>query len=158
MPALTNALANHIAISVSDAEAAVKWSPEWIHTEAEYAMLNRDGLRKISKLTVVVYGLELEEMKLALLSTGNGVGVEIFEFINPPYNGPHEPAKFGPGIYARGGFFHVCFTVPDVTVTTDNAVRLGGKLLRWAVTANPWGNILEFLPVSWEQLWLEFFS
>ncbi|OAG35134.1 hypothetical protein AYO21_10701 [Fonsecaea monophora] len=169
MPAVTNALANHIAISVSDGEAAVKWYKEVL------------GLREIVPLQTVsasgpdrgptlrqIYGPGLEEMKLAILSTGNGVGIEIFEFTNPPYKGPSEPVKFGPDVYARGAFFHVCFTVPDVKATAEIAVKLGGRIcgepsqplsgIDVVYLQDPWGNTLEFLPLGWEQLWLEFLS
>ncbi|KAH0835276.1 putative glyoxalase family protein [Fonsecaea pedrosoi] len=189
MPAVTNALANHIAISVSDGEAAVKWYKEVLGLREIVPLqtvsasgpdrgptlrqstphLHCNLLSKRSKeLTGLVYGPGLEEMKLAILSTGNGVGIEIFEFTNPPYKGPSEPVKFGPDVYARGAFFHVCFTVPDVKATAEIAVKLGGRIcgepsqplsgIDVVYLQDPWGNTLEFLPLGWEQLWLEFLS
>ena len=107
-------------------------------------------------------------MKLALLTSGNSVGVEIFEFIDPPYKGLRNPVKFGPNVYAQGGFFHICFTVPDVKAATERAVSLGGQVCNEAAqpiegidavyVQDPWGNTLEFLPIGWEQFWLEFMS
>jgi catechol 2,3-dioxygenase-like lactoylglutathione lyase family enzyme len=124
--------------------------------------------KKIRELTGLVYGPELEEMKLAILTTGNGVGVEIFQFTNPPCKGPNEPVKFGPEIWARGGFFHICFTVPDVKMVTDTAIRLGGRIcgeptqplsgIDVTYLQDPWGNTLEIMPLGWEQFWLGFLS
>ena len=54
-----------------------------------------------------IYPKELNKVKIAWLSCGNGVGLEVFEFLDPPFKKP-KPFDF-----ASGGFFHIAITVPD---------------------------------------------
>ena len=48
-----------------------------------------------------IYGNKLMKVKTAFLVGGNGVGVELFEFIDPPLS---TKANFD---YTKGGFFHM---------------------------------------------------
>ena len=56
-----------------------------------------------------IYGTKLQKVKIAWLSTGNGVGFEIFEFIDPPTKSADEVnAQWSlEHQYQRGGFFHI---------------------------------------------------
>jgi hypothetical protein len=105
-----------------------------------------------------IYDNALHEVKVAWLGTGNSVGFEIFEFINPPYKGP-EGKAFD---YTRGGFYHIGITAPEPDVLCEKVVKAGGKKIGETVelydgdTAlylqDPWGNVIEVLSCSFEQL------
>lgn len=77
-----------------------------------------------------IYGGKLQRVKVAFLTTGNGVGFEIFEFIDPPAK-KHDPKTWSMDEqYQRGGYFHIALTVPDLDakceeVCKDRAVKLG---------------------------------
>jgi catechol 2,3-dioxygenase-like lactoylglutathione lyase family enzyme len=102
-----------------------------------------------------IYPPSLEKVKCAWLACGNGVGFEVFEFIKPAYE---QPKDFE---YARGGFFHIAITVPDPDETAKKVIANGGKQIGETVgmygekalyIADPWGNVVECLSCSFEQL------
>ncbi len=111
-----------------------------------------------------IYGTGLRKVKLAFLSTGNSVGFEIFEFIDPPVKGADElNAKWSlEEQYQRGGFFHIAVTAPDPDAVADRACKDGATQIGETVTMydgdkalylrDPWGNIVEVLSCSFEQL------
>lgn len=111
---------------------------------------------------IIVYGKELNKVKLAIMTTGNGVGFEIFEFIDPPYSGTGRSTRFGPNDYTNDGFFHVAITVPDVIATFKEAESLGARIVGEVTypapgetciyMQDPWGNVVELLSCSFEQL------
>lgn len=104
-----------------------------------------------------IYPQSLHDVKIAYMSTGNGVGFEIFEFMNPSHTQPERSFE-----YNRGGFFHVCVTDHDPESLVERVVEAGGsrvgKLVRLVdgikcvYVADPWGNILEILDTSFERL------
>lgn len=109
-----------------------------------------------------VYAKELNSVKLAIMTTGNSVGFEIFEFVDPPYDGKTGPTTWGPANYARGGFFHVAFTTPDPVATLREAEKMGAKLVGEITSPapgetvlymqDPWGNVVELVSCSFEHL------
>ena len=105
-----------------------------------------------------IYPASLNEVKLAYMSTGNGVGFEVFEFIDPKAYTPEQTFE-----YHRGGFFHVCVTDADPDDLADRVVDAGGKRIGQTVdptgkgvkclyVADPWGNVVEILDISFERL------
>jgi len=151
-----NHVLNHVAISVPDCDAAV----EWYTTVLGFRNLRPDRTtsraRDPEASIFKIYGDGLQEVKMAWLGTGNSVGFEVFEFINPKYKG-------GPAFdYARGGFFHIAVTVPEPEVLAEKVVKAGGKRIGLPVqlydgdsavyVQDPWGNVVELLSCSMEQL------
>lgn len=68
-----------------------------------------------------IYDNKLQKVKVAWLSCGNGVGFEIFEFIDPGFE---KPENFD---YTRGGFFHIGITVSDPDGVAKKAISMGAK-------------------------------
>lgn len=92
------------------------------------------------------------------MSTGNGVGFEIFEFLDPKPYLPEQQFE-----YHRGGFFHVCVTDADPDALAEKVVAAGGTRIGETVdptglgvkclyVADPWGNVVEILDISFERL------
>ncbi|KAL1646298.1 hypothetical protein SLS58_003255 [Diplodia intermedia] len=108
-----------------------------------------DGIFKI-------YPENLQEVKLAKMVTGNGVGFEIFEFVDPKFK---EAKVFD---YSQRGFFHVCITDPDPEALAVKFEAEGGKRVGRTIDpsgkseitclylSDPWGNIVEVLDVGFE--------
>ncbi|ORY18137.1 Glyoxalase/Bleomycin resistance protein/Dihydroxybiphenyl dioxygenase [Clohesyomyces aquaticus] len=133
-----NRVLNHIALHVPDLEAAVTW----------YTTLF--GFRR------------LRSGPLAFLSTGNGVGFELFQFIDPPMS---QQASFD---YTRGGVFHVAITDPDPEALYERAVKASRRKIGETVTPgvcegeeekqyalycqDPWGNVIEACSCSFERM------
>lgn len=104
-----------------------------------------------------IYGDSLQEVKLAYMATGNGVGFEVFEFIKPGFKKTDVDFE-----YNRGGFFHICVTDSEPGVLADKVVSNGGsrqgslvKLVggvECVYVKDPWGNVVEILGTSFERL------
>jgi len=102
-----------------------------------------------------IYEGKMKAVKVAWLGTGNSVGFEVFEFVDPP----HEPAPAFE--YNRSGFFHIAVTAPDPEAVCERAVKEGGKQIgetvdmgeeRALYLSDPWGNVVEVLTCSFEHL------
>jgi catechol 2,3-dioxygenase-like lactoylglutathione lyase family enzyme len=103
-----------------------------------------------------IYGNSLQKVKGAWLACGNGVGFEVFEFIDPACTVPKPSFE-----YTRGGFFHIAVTTPDPDATAQVVKDNGGKQIGTTVSMygekalyveDPWGNVIECLSCSFEQL------
>jgi catechol 2,3-dioxygenase-like lactoylglutathione lyase family enzyme len=148
---------NHIAIAVPDSAAAQKWYCEVFGFRAlKPEPRLTDRAETPAGPIFKIYGDELMKVKTVFLTGGNGVGVELFEFIDPPIS---EPAGFN---YTRGGYFHMGITDPDPVALLAKAVSLGAKQIGETVSMyegeqalylkDPWGNVIEVLSCSFEQL------
>lgn len=90
------------------------------------------------------------------------MGIELFEFINPKYKGPKDPITFEEKNYVHGGFFHIAFTVPEPDELCERVVKEGGKNIGDTVLLgkgeyalylqNPWGNVIEAMSCTFEQM------
>lgn len=103
----------------------------------------------------------LKKLRIAYLSTGNGVGLELFEFLEPRIEPGKESSFETGGDFTRAGFFHISVTVPNVDECAAKAVAHGGKRVAQTVhvfgedgvfITDPWGNGIEIISCSWEQL------
>lgn len=96
------------------------------------------------------------------------MGFEIFQFDDPPYEGPVDRPAYSYKDYVKGGFFHICFTVPDPEATYQIAEKLGAKKIGITTMPardehvlymqDPWGNIVELLSCSFEEVFLRRFA
>lgn len=109
-----------------------------------------------------IYGNTLQEVKIAYLSTGAGVGFEIFEFIDPPPKPALHHFDF-----SQAGLFHICITAPAVDDAVERVLAKGGRLIgeivevgkdlegnmnKAAYVADPWGTVVEVLSCTFESL------
>lgn len=154
-----NRTVNHVGIAVPDCEAAVEWYTTVL------------GFRKlIEKVTIIdravtpsatifrIYPGPCNKLKMAALTSGNGIGIELFEFLDPKMK---HPAEFD---YTRGGFFHLAITDPDPESLLSKVIKAGGKQIGETVLPfddetdvalyfqDPWGNTIEVLSCNWEML------
>lgn len=91
------------------------------------------------------------------MTTGNGVGFEVFQFVDPVFTRAEVDFE-----YNRGGFFHLCVTDPDPAALAGKIVAAGGArvgegvILKGNVSCvyvkDPWGNVLELLDTSFERM------
>lgn len=103
-----------------------------------------------------IYDSKLHKVKVAWLGTGNSVGFEVFEFIDPPNQ---ASSNFD---YAKTGFFHIAVTAPDVKAAIGRVLENGGHQIgetvsmgpedQAAYVRDPWGNVVELLSCSFEHL------
>jgi predicted enzyme related to lactoylglutathione lyase len=150
---------NHIGLTVPDVFGAIDWygavfglrcimGPRLLepasHTEARSAL-----------------GPRFVRAWQAHLLAANGVGLELFQFIDPPVE-PRDEAT--PVSFTARGPWHVCLTHPDVPGALELVVRHGGTVLSepaafvpgrpWllAYVTDPWGTVLEVMSHSYAEV------
>jgi lactoylglutathione lyase family protein len=136
---------SHIGISVPDLEAAVKFYTEvlgWYLIMKPTEITEDDS--SIGVMCTDVFGAGWEHFRIAHMSTGDRIGVELFEF-----KGQENPEDNFE--YWKTGVFHFCVQDPDVEGLADKIVAAGGKKpYRMIYMEDPFGNILEIYSHSYE--------
>lgn len=148
-----------MAVSVPDIEAATRWYSSILNFQ-----LVGDRIFHIKRSTTpsapifAIYGESLHEVKLAYMATGNGVGFELFQFIDPPFRPKSLDFE-----YNHGGFFHICVTDDNPGALAERVIQAGGKRQGDAVRAaggaavcqyvrDPWGSVVEILDMSFDRM------
>jgi catechol 2,3-dioxygenase-like lactoylglutathione lyase family enzyme len=148
---------NHVGITVGDIDKAVDFYLTVFGLELLAGPMHCDTSTAGAQRRADVFGARWGAMKLAHLSTGNGGGIELFQFVLPPVESPTE--NFA---YWRIGPHHVAFTVTDFNDTLRRLLDEGGKQ-RTAVydvhgganicyCEDPWGNVVEIVSKSYRDL------
>ncbi|WDV45801.1 lactoylglutathione lyase family protein [Clostridiaceae bacterium M8S5] len=148
---------SHIGISVPDLDKAVQFYKEvfgW------YVLMEPSEIKKddsaIGIMCNDVFGDAWESFKIAHLSTGDRIGVEIFEFSQ------NETPKNN-FEYWKTGLFHFSIQDPDIEGLVKKIVEHGGKQrmpireyypgkkpYKMCYVEDPFGNIFEVYSHSYE--------
>lgn len=148
---------SHIGISVPDLDKAVKFYKEvfgW------YVLMEPSEVKKddsaIGIMCNDVFGEEWGSFRIAHLSTGDKIGVELFEFSQN--ESPENNFE-----YWKTGLFHFCIQDPDIEGLVEKIVKHGGrqrmpireyypgnKPYRMCYVEDPFGNIFEVYSHSYE--------
>ena len=148
---------SHIGLSVTDLEGAVKFYTEvmgWYLIMPPTEITEDDSA--IGVMCTDVFGAGWGSLRIAHLSTGDRVGVEIFQFRNAVK--PENNFE-----YWKTSVFHFCVQDPDVEGLAAKIVAAGGKQrmpvreyfpgekpFRMVYMEDPFGNILEIYSHSYE--------
>ncbi|MGW4205116.1 VOC family protein [Streptomyces sp. NPDC004726] len=151
---------NHVGVTVPDIHAAIDWYGE------VFGFRCIMGPRVLAPAghaeTSAVLGSGFREAWQAHLLTANGVGMELFQFIDPPTRGPRPPQERVP--YLDRGLWHLCLTYEDVEAMVARVIEAGGSLISepyafvpgrpWtlAYTTDPWGTVLEIMSHSYAEV------
>ncbi|PWG00055.1 lactoylglutathione lyase family protein [Levilactobacillus bambusae] len=112
---------SHVGLSVPDIDAAVKFYSEvmgWYVIMAP-ATVTEDS-SAIGEMSQAVFGHGWEQYRIAHLTTGDGVGIEMFEFkknVDPEDNFR----------YFETGIFHYGVQDPNIQELVDRILAHGGK-------------------------------
>lgn len=149
---------SHIGISVPNLEAAVKFYTEilgWYLIMDSTEVVEDDSA--IGEMCTDVFGAGWETFRIAHLSTGDRIGVELFQFKNQ--TNPEDNFE-----YWKTGVFHFAVQDPNVEELAEKIVAAGGKRrmkapryyypgekpYRMIYMEDPFGNILEIYSHSYE--------
>ncbi|HXU94986.1 MAG TPA: VOC family protein [Candidatus Nitrosotalea sp.] len=150
---------NHVAVSVSDLDQAIKWYMEvlgFTMVAGPVEFVADDSL--IGRAVSDIHGPDLKKMRVAWLGSGNQVGFEIFEHIEPKAQRRQENFE-----YWKSGFTHICITDPNVEDLCSKISDSGGKQRSnlWEIVPekgykivfceDPFGNIIEIYSNGYEQ-------
>ncbi len=154
---------DHVGISVPDIDAAVAWyrdvlgcyvlmEPiEAVGDDSHFGQICRD-----------IFGEAFGSMKMAHLATADGVGIELFQFIDPANEQPE------PFTYWRTGIFHIAITDPDIEGMVRRIADSGGRQRSkvWSLwpdkpykvcyCEDPWGTIVEVSSHPYAVIWSNF--
>ncbi|HEY7967593.1 MAG TPA: VOC family protein [Solirubrobacteraceae bacterium] len=148
----------HVGLVVPDIHAAL----EWYSSVLGFSVLSTPVLLSASshagRVAAAIYGEGFGSCRQAQLAAGNGVGLELFEFVDPP-------VERGSGVfeYWRAGFFHICVVDPAIDELVERIERSGGRRRsptltlfegeppRLAYCEDPFGNVVEIFTHSHEQ-------
>jgi len=138
----------HVGLTVPDLTAAIEWYEDvfdWSVLKRPQSSTAHEGYA--GKRAVDLLG-DYGTMRVAHLRTGNGIGVELFEFEDT--EGPTDPVP------SRPGLFHVCVVDPDVEGLAATVDRRGGDHYadvwqlyedtdeyRLTYCRDPFGNLIE---------------
>lgn len=147
----------HVGLTVPDIEAAVQW-----YTDILGFVVLMPPVRSVAgeghfgNIGSDIYTSKFKANKMAMLTSGNSVGLELFEFENPSTKeftleyAPWEP-----------GYFHLAVINPDVEGLVQRIEENGGKRIskKWAIfpdqypyelcyVQDPWGNVIEIFSHS----------
>ncbi|KAK5734265.1 hypothetical protein LTR17_009096 [Elasticomyces elasticus] len=157
-----NHVFNHVAVSVPDIEAATDWYMRHFGFRRIRPTLSADSDDASVNHLQKIYGNKLRSVKVAFLSMGNSVGFELFEFTDPPIRKPDLENWTLEEQYQRGGFFHICLTVPDPIgkckeVCADGAAQVGETIPGFDENVglyfrDPYGNVVELMSGNFEQI------
>ena len=148
---------SHIGISVTDLDKAVEFYTQVL---GWYLIMKPTEITEdnsaIGQMCTDVCGAGWERFRIAHLSTGDRIGVELFEF----NNAEQRENNFE---YWKSGVFHFCVQDPDVEGLAARIVEAGGKQrmpvreyypgekpYRMVYMEDPFGNILEIYSHSYE--------
>lgn len=148
---------SHIGLSVTDLDEAVKFYTEVM---GWYLIMPPTTIEEdetaIGVMCTDVFGAGWGSFRIAHLSTGDRVGVEIFQFRNAEQ--PENNFE-----YWKTSVFHFCIQDPDVEGMAAKIVAAGGKQrmpvreyfpgekpYRMVYCEDPFGNILEVYSHSYE--------
>lgn len=113
---------SHIGITVPDLEKAVKFYSEvmgW-YVIMPPTEIKEENETAIGKMCIDVFGSGWGTFRIAHLSTGDKIGIELFEF----KQSKDQPAAFNP---FGTGLFHYSVQDPDIEGLVKRIVEAGGK-------------------------------
>ena len=153
---------SHIGLSVPDLDGAVAFYRDvmgW-YTIMEPSVVEEDPDTAIGRMCIDVFGTGWGTFRIAHMSTGDRVGIELFEF-----KGNDNPEAFE---YWKTGTFHFCVQDPDIEGLTAKIVEHGGKQrmpireyypdekpFKMVYVEDPFGVVFEIYSHSYEMTYSE---
>ncbi len=150
---------NHVGVTVPDIHAAMDWYGEVFGCTPIMGPRLMSVDAKATAETASVFGPRFRRLLQAHLLTGGGVGLELFEPLDPK---PEPPAE---GLdYQRRGPWHIALTHPDVDAMIERIVAKGGhkhtdahafapgRPWRLAYTRDPWWTTIEIVSHSYAEM------
>ncbi|KAF2165396.1 hypothetical protein M409DRAFT_24246 [Zasmidium cellare ATCC 36951] len=121
---------DHVGVSVADLEMATKWYSEnlgfrilksKVHFKRDPQNTRHEDIHLFQ-----VYPEPLNEAYVSFLVSGNGIGIELFEFVDPKHD---TTLPFGPQLWTQTGCFHFALTDADPIGLSKRLVQAGAKAL-----------------------------
>jgi catechol 2,3-dioxygenase-like lactoylglutathione lyase family enzyme len=157
MQTMTTPLAfNHVGMTVPDIDRAIQWYGVVLGFRLIFRRLleHRPDVPEVRE----IFGERFVRAHRAHLLSANGVGLELFQFVDPPVSANEDNFR-----YWQRGIFHLCVTDPDLEALVARIVANGGKQrtriwqflpgrpCKLVYCEDPFGNILEAFSHSYAE-------
>ena len=148
----------HVGLVVADIHAAVDWYSTVLGFTVIVAPVRLSADSHAGRVAAAIYGERFRECAQAQLGAGNGVALELFEFVDP-----RTERRAGDFEYWKAGFFHICVVDPDIEGLAARIAGSGGRVrsevlrlyedapYRLVYCEDPFGNLIEVFTHSHEQ-------
>ena len=113
---------NHIGLTVPDIFAAIDWYRDVLGFTHIMGPRVLEAGSAATHETPSIFGPRFRKAYQAHMLSGNGVGLELFQFIEPAVE--RRPDNFE---YWMAGVFHICVTDPNVEALARRIVESGGR-------------------------------
>jgi catechol 2,3-dioxygenase-like lactoylglutathione lyase family enzyme len=147
---------NHVGMTVPDIDRAI----DWYGVVLGFRLIFRRVLEYRPDVPEVreIFGERLRRAHQAHLLSANGVGLELFQFVDPPVSMDEDNFR-----YWQRGIFHLCVTDPDLEGLVGRVVANGGKQrtriwqflpgrpCKLVYCEDPFGNIVEAFSHSYAE-------
>jgi catechol 2,3-dioxygenase-like lactoylglutathione lyase family enzyme len=147
---------NHVGVTVPDMDRAIQWYGAVLGFRLIYRRVleHRPNVPEIKE----IFGPRFGRAHQAHMLGANGVGIELFQFLDPPVVTPAGNFR-----YDEVGIFHICVTDPDLDGLVSRVVAHGGRQrtriwqflegrpYRLVYCEDPFGNIVEALSHSYAE-------
>ncbi len=162
---------NHVAVSVTDVAMAMRWyrdvmgmkvlmEPFEISAGNPAEAMSETSDSNLQSLVRAVFGPGIGKFLICHMVSGNGAGIELFQFIEPKAERREDNFE-----YWKTGFYHIAVTEPRIEelaeriASTEGKKRTGileldpGSGKKICFCEDPFGNIIEIYSHSYEQFW-----
>jgi catechol 2,3-dioxygenase-like lactoylglutathione lyase family enzyme len=147
---------NHVGMTVPDIDRAI----DWYGVVLGFRLIFRRVLEYRPDVPEVreIFGERFRRAHQAHLLSANGVGLELFQFVDPPVSMDEDNFR-----YWQRGIFHLCVTDPDLEGLVGRVVANGGKQrtriwqflpgrpCKLVYCEDPFGNIVEAFSHSYAE-------
>ncbi len=150
---------NHVGLTVPDIFAAIDWYSAVFGARHIMGPRLLAANQAATHETPSIFGPRFAKAYQAHLLLANGVGLELFQFVDPPVEMPAETMP-----YRVRGPFHIALTCPDVDGLAQTIVAKGGRirsgpvdfvpgrLWRLCYCEDPWGTVVEIMSASYAEM------
>jgi catechol 2,3-dioxygenase-like lactoylglutathione lyase family enzyme len=169
---------NHVAVSVTDIRRAMEWYRdvlgmttlcEPVQISSAGGLPEREGGTSaeepqtdphLADLVKQVFGPRMKKFLICHMTSSNGVGIELFQFLDPPAAIRQDNFE-----YWKTGYFHIAITDSKVAELAEKIAANGGRKRTEVLELvqggskqicfceDPFGNIIEIYSHSYEQFW-----
>jgi catechol 2,3-dioxygenase-like lactoylglutathione lyase family enzyme len=158
-PATYPRVVNHLGLTVPDIFAAIDWYQDVLGFTHLMGPRLLEATSAATHETPAIFGPRFRKAYQAHMVSGNGVGLELFQFVEPAVERRIDNFE-----YWKVGVFHICFTDPDVEDLARRIAAAGGRQripafefvpgrpYKLVYCEDPWGNVLELLSHSYTEV------
>jgi catechol 2,3-dioxygenase-like lactoylglutathione lyase family enzyme len=122
VPPHANHPVNHIGLTVPDIFAAIDWYRDVLGFEHIMGPRVLEAASAATAETSSILGPRFRRAYQAHLLADNGIGLELFQFVDPPVLDAEDET-----VYWRRGYWHLCLTVADLPRTLQAVLDHGGQ-------------------------------